>query len=198
MKYFILPIFILLGCCSVLTAKDAVDVNKVEFKETSDDWIQMTIEMTCQDNPSAEARDKRYVEAVKVKAYVAYARNSSARLYDYYTSEVEIIIMESNEDYNVYFYLPGLIAKRDRLSQPDPDYYYVEVSVGGVVQGAKSGSAAISGQIQDLKVLQSFLAKAGEEAAKNESILMPSYLTPGQFLGRVEDLPQFLRRDPRD
>lgn len=198
MKKILSPIFVLISCVLSLAAQDAVEVNKVDFKKTSDDWVQMEVEMKCLENPAPDARDKDYVEAVKVKVYLAYERDASARLYDYYTSEVEAVIMEAKEDYNVYFYLPGLIAKRDRLRRPDPAFYYVEISVGGVAQAPKGGSAAISDSIPNLQVLQSFLAKAKEGAASNEFFLLPIYYTPSEFWGRVSDLPLFLRRDPRD
>lgn len=198
MKKILSQIFVLVTCVVSVTAQDAVEVKKVDFKKTSEDWVQMEVEMECLENPAADARDKDYVEAVKVKVYLAYERDASARLYDYYSSEVEIVIMEAKEDYNVYFYLPGLIAERDQLSQPAPAFYYVEVSVGGVVQAPQGRSKAISDSIANLQVLQSFLAKAEEGAARNEFMLLPIYYTPSQFWGRVDDLPLFLRRDPRD
>lgn len=178
-----------------LIAQEAIKVDRVDFNSLRDDWIQMEIELSCEGNPKPEARDKNYVEKIKVKAYLAYQRDDKDRAFDYYTSEVEIVIMEKGDDNNVYFYLPGLIVERDQL-QTDPDFYYVEVSVDGEAQ--KPQNAAMSSNIPNLEILNSFISKADAEGAANEHVLMPIYLTSGIDLGRVSQLPAFLRRDVRD
>ena len=121
----------------------------------------MEIELSCEGNSAEEARDKNYVEKIKVKAYLGYTRDASTRSFDYYTSEIEIIIMEKGDDNNVYFYLPGLIAERDQL-KTDPDFYYVEVSVNGDAQ--KPQKAAMSSNIPNLDILNSFISKADSGA----------------------------------
>ena len=202
MKNILFPVLFFFTFFSFLSAQDIVEVKKVDFKKTKDKtkdyWIQMEIELFCGPNTLATARHKDYTENVKVKVYLAYERDASARLYDYYTSEVEVVIMEANEDYNVYFYLPGLIVERDRLNQPEPAFYHIEISVGGTAQAPKGGSRAISDQIKNLQVLQSFLTQAEAGSAVNDSILMPIYYAPNEFWGQVDDLPLFLRRDVRD
>ncbi|MDQ8208654.1 hypothetical protein QEH52_14100 [Coraliomargarita sp. SDUM461003] len=195
MKKYFFPILTLLAGSLALNAQEAIKVDRVDFKSLRDDWIQMEIELSCTGNPAPDARDRNYVEAIKVKAYLAYERDAKAREYDYYTSEAEIIIMEKGDDNNVYFYLPGLIAERDQL-QTDPDFYYVEVSVNGEPQ--KPQTAAMSSNIPNLDILNSFVSKADSEGADNEHLLMPIYLVSGIDLGRVSDLPAFLRRDVRD
>ncbi|WPJ93950.1 hypothetical protein SH580_10925 [Coraliomargarita algicola] len=195
MKKYFFPILTLLAGSLVMSAQEAIKVDRVDFNSLRDDWIQMEIELSCEGNPSPEARDKNYVEKIKVKAYLAYVRDASAREFDYYTSEVEIVIMEKGDDNNVYFYLPGLIAERDQL-KTDPDFYYVEVSVDGETQ--KPQKAAMSSNIPNLDILNNFISKADSEGANNEHVLMPIYLVSGIDMGRVSKLPAFLRRDVRD
>jgi hypothetical protein len=175
--------------------QEAIKVDRVDFNSLRNDWIQMEIELSCEGNPREDARDRNFVENIKVKAYIAYERDARTRAYDYYTSEVEIIIMEKGDDNNVYFYLPGLIVERDRL-KTDPDFFYVEVSVDGQVQ--KPQTTAMSRNIPDLNILNSFTSRADAEGAANEHLLMPIYLVNGlDDIGRVSDLPAFLRRDVR-
>jgi hypothetical protein len=193
-KYFV-PILTLLAVSLTLPAQEDVRVDRVDFNSLRDDWIQMEIELSCEGNSAEEARDKNYVEKIKVKAYLGYTRDASTRSFDYYTSEIEIIIMEKGDDNNVYFYLPGLIAERDQL-KTDPDFYYVEVSVNGDAQ--KPQKAAMSSNIPNLDILNSFISKADSEGADNEHLLMPYYLVSGIDRGRVSKLPAFLRRDVRD
>ncbi|MDQ8194419.1 hypothetical protein QEH59_08275 [Coraliomargarita sp. SDUM461004] len=195
MKKYFAPILTLLASALIMCAQEAIKVDRVDFNSLRDDWIQMEIELSCEGNPSEEARHKNFVENIKVKVYLAYTRDASSREYDYYTSEAEIIIMEKGDDNNVYFYLPGLIAERDNLKQ-DPDFYYVEVSVDGEAQ--KPQKTAMSSNIPNIDILNSFVSKADSEGAANEHLLMPIYLVSGVELGRVSKLPAFLRRDVRN
>jgi hypothetical protein len=195
MKKYFVPIFALLVSGLAVFAQEAIKVDRVDFNSLRDNWIQMEVELSCTGNPSPEARDRNYVEKIKVKAYLAYERDASARSFDYYTSEVEIIIMEKGDDNNVYFYLPGLIVERDQL-KTDPDFYYVEVLVNEEAQ--RPQKAAMSSNIPNLEILSSFLSKANAEGAVNDDVLMPIYLVSGIDLGRVSKLPAFLRRDVRD
>ena len=168
----------------MLPAQEDIRVDRVDFNSLRDDWIQMEIELSCEGNSAKEARHKDYVEKIKVKAYLGYTRDASAHSFDYYTSEIEILIMEKGDDNNVYFYLPGLIAERDQL-KTDPDFYYVEVSVNGSAQ--KAQKVAMSSNIENLAILNSFISKADSEGAGNEHVLMPIYLLSGSGvdLGRV-------------
>lgn len=178
-----------------LTAEGFIRVEDIDFKKTNDRWIQMEVKLSCQGNPLPEARHSRYVEKIKVKVYLAFRQRASGNLYDYYTSEVEIIIMEQGDQNNVYFYLPELIVERDQLSTT-PDFYYVEISVNG--KDLKPQKSAISSGITSADMLGSFVSKAESEGSANEHLLMPIYLTSGVDLGRVSRLPTFLRRDTRE
>ena len=197
MKKYIIPTLALLSASLLLPAQEDIRVDRVDFNSLRDDWIQMEIELSCEGNSAEEARDKDYVEKIKVKAYLGYTRDASARSFDYYTSEIEILIMEKGDDNNVYFYLPGLIVERDQL-KTDPDFYYVELSVNGGAQ--KPQKVAMSSNIPNLDILNSFISKADAEGAGNEHVLMPIYLLSGSGvdLGRVSQLPAFLRREVRN
>ena len=195
MKKYFVSILALVAVSLVLPAQEDIRVDRVDFNSLRDDWIQMEIELSCEGNSAEEARDKDYVEKIKVKAYLGYTREASARSFDYYTSEIEILIMEKGDDNNVYFYLPGLIVERDQL-KTDPDFYYVEVSVNGDAQQPQK--AAMSSNIPNLDILNSFISKADSEGADNEHVLMPYYLVSGIDLGRISQLPAFLRREVRD
>ena len=197
MKKYIIPTLALLSASLMLPAQEDIRVDRVDFNSLRDDWIQMEIELSCEGNSAEEARDKDYVEKIKVKAYLGYIRDASARSFDYYTSEIEILIMEKGDDNNVYFYLPGLIVERDQL-KTDPDFYYVELSVNGGAQ--KPQKVAMSSNIPNLDILNSFISKADAEGAGNEHVLMPIYLLSGSGvdLGRVSQLPAFLRREVRN
>lgn len=190
----ILALILVSSSLSSLIAQEAIEVDRVDFNSLRDNWIQMEIELSCRGNPLPEARNSRFVENIRVKVYLAYTRDQQAREYDYYTSEVEIVIMEQGDDNNVYFYLPGLIVERDRLKK-DPDFYYVEIFVDG--EALKPQKTAMSRNIPNLEILESFISNADSGSVDNDHFLMPIYLVSGINLGRVSDLPVFLRRDVR-
>lgn len=191
LRFFILPLFLL---ASISFAADAIKVEQVKFNTTKDDWIQMEIELKCEGNPLPDAKNEKFLENIKVKAYVTYSEDGAANKYAYYTSESEILIMEKGESYNVYYYLPGLIVERDRLKK-DPDFYYVEISIGETVLPPLPNS--MSRSIKNLTMLESMKTQAAAEGDTNANILMPIYYAPGYVLGNVSDLPTYLRRDPR-
>jgi hypothetical protein len=185
---------------SLSSASEPITVKKVDFTLLRDKWTQVEVELKCGENKSPAARNKDFVENVKAKVYLAYQLDgktpSGAPKFDYYTAEVEIIMMERGDDYNLYFYLPGMIYERDRFSQVDPAYYYVEISIAGEVLAPQKGA------VSDLFIttpssLPNFVSKADSEGAENDHILMPVYHTPVEYRGKVSDLPIFLRRDVR-
>lgn len=194
MKKLIFTLHLLILVASAATAQEAIKVDRVDFNSLRDDWVQMEIELSCMGNPSPGARNSRFVENIRVKVYLAYTRDEKTRAYDYYVSEVEIVIMEQGDDNNVYFYLPGPIVERDRL-RTDPDFYYVEVFVADEAQSPQK--TAMSRNIPNLDILKSFTSKADAGSLENEHLLMPIYLVSGVELGRVSNLPVFLRRDVR-
>lgn len=193
-KKFLLLFLLLLRFTAVSMADEIIRVDRVDFNSLRDDWVQVEIELSCTGNPSPEARSPRFVENIKVKVYLAYLRDASTRKFDYYSSEVEILIMEQGDNNNVYFYMPGPIIERDRLKK-DPDFFYVEVFVDDKSQ--KPQQTAMSRNIPDLEILNSFIKNADSGSYENEHLLMPIYLVSGIELGRVSDLPVFLRRDVR-
>ena len=111
MKNFLFALHLLALASTPLIANEIIKVDRVDFNSLRDDWVQMEIELSCLGNPSPEARNSRFVENITVKAYLGYVRDASSRQFDYYTAEVEIVIMEQGDDNNVYFYLPGCIHK---------------------------------------------------------------------------------------
>ena len=87
-----------------------------------------------------------------------------------------------------------MIVERDQLPV-DPDFYYVEISINDEEQARqKSG---MSSSITNQTILDSFLSKANSEGADHDHILMHVYYAPAGNLGRISDLPVFLRRDVR-
>lgn len=178
-------------------AEEIIRVERTNFNSLRNDWIQMEMELSYRGEAPDNARSRDFIENVGVKVYLAYkptpgSGKGPAPEFDFYISEVEIAALERGLRNNVYFYLPGPIAKRDRL-RPDPEFFYIELSVNGEMQ--KPQRNAMSTNIPNIEILNSFTNRANSELGANEHLLMPIYLVTGADIGRVERLPVFLRRD---
>jgi len=195
MTKFCIPFLFIFASVLVATAREPITVDRVDFNSTRDNWVQVEIQLKCNGNSLPEARDRRFVENIKVKIYLTYELKNAEAEFDFYTSEVEIVIMEQGDDNNVYFYLPGLIVERDKLSKTNPDYYFVDIYINDVLQPQQD--SARSSRLSS-EVALSMKTKAEAEGDKNAHILMPVYYAPVQYLGQIEDLPVFLRRDVRE
>jgi len=197
MKKFLIPLSLfLISLLPSIQADEPITVDKVDFNSLRDDTIQVVIELSCDGDqtPGVSGHEKRFVENVKVSVYLAFVVDADARDFDYYFSELEIVMMEQGEDKNAYFYLPGVIVERYRYLD-DPEFFYVEIAVGGEV--LKPQKDAMSRNIPNLEILNSFKSRVISDGKDNEHKLMPIYLTNGSGinLGDVSDLPVFLRRD---
>lgn len=177
---------------SLLCAKAPLEVDRVNFNNTGDDWVQMEVKIDCNENTLPGARNPDFVSDIKVTAYLTYESDDEPGQYSFYMSEVEIVAMERRESYNVYFYLPGLIVERDNLKD-EPQYYYVELSIGGETLPPVLGESMSRNIRDNPPILKSMIDSSKAQAAVNEGILMPVYYAPAQYLGRISDMPVYRR-----
>jgi hypothetical protein len=189
-----LSILCIFSCVLSLSANSPLEVDAVDFNKPGDDWVQMEIQLSCNENTLPDAKNPDFVDNAKVTAYVTYASDDKPGEFSYYMSEVAIVSMERGEKYNVYFYLPGLIVERDGLKN-EPEYYYVKLSIGDVEMPLEGGSAAMSRSIKSPQALESMISNAKAADSDNKGIFMPHYLAPAEYLGRVSRLPTFRRYD---
>ncbi|MGB0415332.1 MAG: hypothetical protein ACPGKS_00635 [Coraliomargarita sp.] len=168
-----------------------VTVDKVKFNALRDYWVEIEIQLTCNGNSAPDARDSKFLENIVVKPYLAYGKGDSADEFVYFTSEVEILVMEQRDKNNVYFYLPGAVMKRDGLKYPK--YYYIELEVNGEIVPPTNN--AFKGV--DLTSIPNMKSMTESGAAINEDVLLPVYYTPAEQLRGVRDLPVFRRSDPQ-
>jgi hypothetical protein len=190
---FILLVVISFGSLSVLTAQDAVTVDRVKFNNAADRWVEVEIELTCNGNPSREAVNKDFVENISIKPLLAYETAPGA--FSFYTSQADIMIMEARDKATVHFYMPGPIMERDEI-RGEPEYYYIEVSVGGAVLKTTSG-AVLSSNISSMAMLDKMKARAQEQTAKNKNILIPSYFAPAHLQPDSRKEPVYIRRESK-
>jgi len=192
--------------------KSTVIVRDVKFAQTKlggqmNPWNRMQVELMAGDNPDPKALNKKWVDKVKVTVTAIFKPTSAkdATEFSYYRSSATVLTMEVNSDRSVYFYLPGDIVKRDRLKM-QPDYYYVQLEVGGteVPLFSEAGRinpdqlAAVHKQFVNKKDFDGARDLADRGAGANAGMLRPQYLVPYAIFDNLPQgspSPEFIRED---
>ncbi|MEC8650531.1 MAG: hypothetical protein VXX82_06340 [Verrucomicrobiota bacterium] len=189
-------IFFLLVSIDGLFAQNAVTVERVKFDSLGDDWMQIKIDLLCNGSTSPDARNPDFVENITIEPLIAYTMGGGD--FQFYSSSVEVMIMEARDKSSVYFYMPGLVVERDELPSR-PDYYYIEVSIGGVIQDPSDAGEALSSSIRDLDVLKKMQSRAAAQSQiiNNEGLLLPAYFAPIEYSSGARNQPVYNRREPK-
>ncbi len=207
------------------TGKSPVSVRSVHFDPVKignqkNEWIRMQVELQANFNPetklSAEekadkggkkAANKQWVDKIKVTVTEIFKPLSAkdATEFSYYRASATVLTMEIGSPRSVYFYLPGDIVKRDRLKM-QPDYYYVQLDVGGneVPLFSEAGRiapdmlAAVHKQFVNKKDFDGARDLADRGASANAGMLRPQYMVPYAIfdtLPQSSPSPEFIRED---
>ena len=196
MKRLILLTLSLLIANLTFAEAPAAQVENIKFKNLSDDWVEMEVEIRANRNLSPDAKNERFVDNIKVMGYFAYVRDRKDRTFDFYKAEVEVISIEQGKKENVYFYMPGIVVKRDRLPK-EPPYYFVALEINGQVLPIDSRAYSKSTLNDD--TIRSMKTKADAESEPNDFILMPSYNAPLGLIGaRPSDMAPLIIREPKE
>lgn len=164
-------------------ADDIVQVDNIKFKNLREDWVQMEVSLRANRNTMEGARNERFVDNIIVTGYFAYEVKSSPSGFEFYKAQVEVISIEQGKKQNVYFFMPGVVAERDRLPKT-PEYYFVSLEVNGQIM--KMTNNAYSSKLNETSIV-SMKNRADAEADKNQFILKPHYSAPLTFIGADMD-----------
>ena len=211
------------GKADASSGKSAVNVRSVHFDPVKlggqqNPWIRTQVELHANFNPEAKAAteaeagtkkpiNKTWVDKVKVTVTLIFKPigTTTAAEFAYYRSSATVLTMEVNNDRSVYFYLPGDIVKRDRLKM-QPDYYYVQLEVGGTEVPLYNEAGRLSPDMQ-AAVHKQFVNKKDYDGARdladrgvgsNTGMLRPQYLVPYAIfdtLPQGSPSPEFIRED---
>jgi hypothetical protein len=170
-------------------------VDNIKFKNLQDDWVEMEVKIKANRNTAPDAKNERFVDNIKVLGYFAYERDRKARTFDFYKAEVEVISIEQGKTEHVYFYMPGIVVKRDRLPKTPP-YYFVALEINGQVLPIDNRAYSKSTLNDD--TIRSMKAKADAESEPNDFILKPSYNAPlGAIGARPSKMAPLIIREPK-
>ncbi len=203
-------------------SKSPVVVRSVHFDPAKiggqkHEWIRMQVELQANFNPDTKlaaedkagkkAANKQWVDKIKVTVTQIFKPLAvkEASEFSYYRSTATVLTMEVNSSRSVFFYLPGDIVKRDRLKM-QPDYYYVQLEVGGTEIPLYNEAGRLSPDMQ-AAVHKQFANKQAFDGARdladrgvsaNAGMLRPHYLVPYAIfdtLPQGSPSPEFLRED---
>ena len=199
MKQFL---FLTLSLClaqSVFAQVIPAEVTDIDFNNLRDDWVHVAIEIRSNGNEAEDAKNERFVDNIKVMAYLGYERDPRAKRFDFYKAQAEIISIEQGKDKKVHFFMPGVVVDRDRLPKT-PHYYFVALEVDGRM--LPLSKEAFSQGTLNQESLRSMKQKADVESGPNDFILMQYYNVPGNVLAEArldaDDLAPLLIRELRE
>jgi hypothetical protein len=197
MKQFILLTLSLYFAQFAFSQTIPAEVADINFESLNDDWVQMEIKIRADKNTAEDARNERFVDNIKVTAYLGYERDRRKKSFDFYKAQVEIVSIKQGETKNVYLYMPGIIVERDRLPKIPP-YYFVTLEIDGKTLPLSKN--AYSQESLDRDTLRSMKQKADAESEVNDFILRPHYNAPRNIVLRArldrDDLAPLIIREP--
>ncbi len=176
--------------------KSAVEVEKISFTPERlgrENWIRASVQVRCHGGTPGARGTRTFANRVRVVLTLAY-QGASERDFQFYTSEATAISLIAGQQYDYAFYLPyDLLNKRDQIRR-EPFGYLAEVYVEDELMPLNRNSA---GSQPTPETLESFRSRASREAAVNEGVLIPVYLSPFWSPRTAEISPVFLRKDSR-
>lgn len=188
----------LAGFVSALNAEPSpgeVEVSGVRFKlarpsvGAQAEWLEADVELEARPTPAHPARMLSRVRIILVLRFEVGSAEGVVRT-ECFRASAEAVALSSGRSH-VRFYLPPEILRRD-AARGEPRYWRAEAVVDGHVQPA--GRARFSSSLSTSEARRNFVEVSDGEAAVNDGILLPQYLTP--FAGdHPATTPNFVRRE---
>ncbi len=177
-------------------AASQVEVHNVRFNairvpNSNDSWWEAEVEVAVKALPDSDYG--RFVNRVAVTFSIGMEVTRDGKTsHDFFQAKAEAVSIEQGRA-AFRFYLPPELVRREKF-RGEPKYYLIEISADGVSQ--QSSSKNVSGAISDATILQSFRSQIASNAAVNDGVLLPQYLTPFAFDSQRR-APSFVRREQK-
>ncbi|MDR2735276.1 MAG: hypothetical protein LBB20_00310 [Puniceicoccales bacterium] len=175
----------------VHSAEDRVHLEKIKFAKNRllvamKRWGEIKINIRAvAANPKAE-----WVDDCRIKLYIGYNGLGKNGKMLAFKSSCKIFTLPNNSTQSIYFYLPGDLRKRYKLTQ-DPDFYTVRITVDGVKMPL--GELECSQSLKTPKQREDFYKKIKKEASLLESALCNANQLPPYADLKVDSQPTLRR-----
>lgn len=153
-------------------------------------WLEADVQLETRPGPDDPGRMLRNVRVTLQLGTEVPA--ASRRRTEYYQAEATAIALAAGRS-DVRFYLPPELVRRDGV-RGEPRDWHAELAVAGQPLPAARGRS--SAALQGAAAQREFAARIAAEAAPNDGLLQPQYLTPFAFEYPAAT-PTFVRREAR-
>ena len=164
-----------------------VKFNTIRQPNSQSVWYESDIELTTKPAPEKGKFTGRVKVSLNLGIEVSVA--GGKKQINLYRASAELVALEAGKA-DVRFYLPPEIVKRDSI-RGEAKFYFVELSVDGMVLPTTRANVSFT-TLGNPAVLESFRAKIASDAAANDGILLPQYLTAYLF-DSSRPTPSFVR-----
>ena len=163
-----------------------VKFNPIRQPNSQSVWYESDIELTAKPAPE----NGKFTGRVKVSLSLGIeaAAPGGKKQINLYRSSCELVSLEAGK-WEVRFYLPPEIVKRDAIREAK--FYFVELSVDGKPLPTTKSNVSLA-TLGSPAILENFRSKVASDAAANDGILLPQYLTPYIF-DSSRPTPSFVR-----
>lgn len=194
----------LLLCCALasgLRAEVPVSVRSVEFREAlapaaEEPHLEIAINLRGE-RTADERRPDGFHRDVNVRLELAFnVGRGREEQQTFYRAEARLVGLAPGDAKTVFFYLPPEVVRRDRLRRPVA--WRVALQVEGRALPQSPGT--YSTNLSDPLAARAFVSRLSDEAAANDGILLPIYLTRfyQTVSRRLADSPSYVRPPPKD
>jgi hypothetical protein len=155
-------------------------------------WLEAEVSLNVRPPPGTPGQMVSRVRVALLMGFELPGVAGGERRLEHFRAEAECVALEAGRA-DVRFYLPPELVKRDQL-HGDPKYWGVELAaLGKPIPPVKT---AYSNNLTTAEQRKNFQSKGGQQAAANDGILQPQYLTPfaNQY---ARATPSFVRREGR-
>lgn len=174
-----------------------VEVTAVRFNRvrpsigSAGNWLEASVALNVRPAAGSPGQTVGRVRVSLLLGYDVPAAAGADRRSVHYRAEAECVALESGRA-DVRFYLPPEIVRRDQVQEPR--WWAVELTVGG--RPVAAGRGAYATALATPEQRRQFQSRAAVDAAANDGVLLPQYLTP--FANDYpRATPSFIRREFR-
>lgn len=186
---------LLLSSLTILTAQPATgptfggeaEVSNMRFDRVRPGWYMVDVEV---DVKTAADNNSRYVDRVGVELSIGFRITVGGERFTFYRAAATAVTVQQGKA-NFRFYLPPEVTARDGLTSSAPDFWAVDLRVGG--KEMPRTRRQVSTSLPDPERLNAFLARVNAESRGNEGVLVPEYQTPFFAAQDPRGAPSFVR-----
>jgi hypothetical protein len=163
---------------------DGVTVNSVQDRfNTSNQWMQVKVDITAKSNPAAGAVNPKWIPDVVVGLTLGWGKTGTPPQLDMAVAgTAKLVALELNTKTTVLFYLsPEFLQSASKnpngfQAGNKPDFFVVDINAGGVA--IEKSKTAVSTSLPNRNFVDGFLRAAQDQVTKNAGMMLTTDNVP--------------------